>query len=150
MGKPISLKVSADMTLEPLVIRWAEAVARQYGLAEHRINDLKTAVGEAFTNAVEHGGRTIFSSGVTLRAGCVGSDLTIEIADCGSGFDPRRIPEPDLAEKMNQEKPGRGWGLYLIKRLVDRVEVQNRFPVGTRLELIMDLERKPDSTPVEK
>jgi serine/threonine-protein kinase RsbW len=47
--------------------------------------------------------------------------LVIELWDTGGSFDVSRVPEPNLAEPQ-----ARGYGLYLIRQLVDEVAYESQ------------------------
>jgi anti-sigma regulatory factor (Ser/Thr protein kinase) len=87
------------------------AIARECGLSPERINDVKLAVSEAVTNAVQHAYRDEDPGDVTGTADTEQGTLRIVIADSGSGMSPR----PD--------SPGLGLGLPLIAYVADAVEV---------------------------
>jgi serine/threonine-protein kinase RsbW len=91
------------------------------GFREDRVEDLKTAVGEACINAIEHGNRLNekLSVGVVLSAG---SDaLEIKVIDDGKGMKSRPVA-PDIDRKMHGEEDPRGMGMFLIQALVDEAE----------------------------
>lgn len=63
--------------------------------------------------------------------------LEVTVQDAGPLFTlPER--EPSLRNKIEGGENPRGWGLYLIKRLTDRVELQ-RLPGGNLLRLAKKL-----------
>ncbi len=91
-------------------------------LADDRVDDLKLAVSEACTNAIEaHADREV-DQGVTVRW-CESEDrLQVEIEDRGPGFDPQALPmHPPVTDpdRLNFE---RGLGIPLIRTLVDEVD----------------------------
>ena len=90
-------------------------------LADDRVDDLKLAVSEACTNAIEaHVGGGL-DDRVTLRWSEGGDRLEVQIEDRGPGFDPAQLPEhPPVTdpERLNFE---RGLGIPLIRTLVDEV-----------------------------
>ena len=91
-------------------------------LADERIDDLKLAVSEACTNAIEAHGAVPVSDHVTIRLGEGDDRLEVSIEDRGSGFDPETLPEhPPVTdpERLNFE---RGLGIPLIRTLVDEVD----------------------------
>ena len=140
---PIDLILPGHLAYEWVAIESACNIASRMGFAPDRIEDIKTVVSEAFLNAIEHGNRGREGRKVTIRFVLEADSLRIDIQDKGRGFDPSRIPEPHLEQKMkHREDPG-GWGLFLMRRLVDRFEVHRRFPFGCCLSLTMQL--KPDS-----
>ncbi len=91
-------------------------------LAEDRIDDIKLAVSEACTNAIEAHGATATEERVLLRCWSDDRGLRVTIEDRGPGFDPESLPEhPPITdpERLNFE---RGLGITLIKALVDDVQ----------------------------
>ncbi|MGH9164659.1 MAG: ATP-binding protein [Acidimicrobiales bacterium] len=91
-------------------------------LADDRIDDLKLAVSEACTNAIEaHAGLQI-DERVLLRWSEGDYRLEVAVEDHGQGFDPTALPEhPPVTdpERLNFE---RGLGIPLIRTLVDEVD----------------------------
>jgi serine/threonine-protein kinase RsbW len=82
-----------------------------------QIEDLKLAVGEACTNAVRHGcGQEDFQH-VAIRCMVVADGLSVEIRNGISGCDVPLVPaQPDLSREG-------GLGLYLIRKLMDEVDI---------------------------
>jgi serine phosphatase RsbU (regulator of sigma subunit)/anti-sigma regulatory factor (Ser/Thr protein kinase) len=104
--------------------RVADAV-RTLGLPERTLERLKTAVGEATMNAIEHGNANRPELNVSLSVATVGRDLVVEVVDQAGG---RAIPEPatpDLDAKLAGEQSPRGWGLFLIKNMVDELRTSS-------------------------
>jgi anti-sigma regulatory factor (Ser/Thr protein kinase) len=99
-----------------------QAVA-ELGLSPRRLERLKTAVGEATMNAIEHGNQNRPELPVVVRILARGADLRVDITDQG-GYRP--IPDaetPDLEAKLAGTQRARGWGLFLIKNMVDEMEI---------------------------
>jgi serine/threonine-protein kinase RsbW len=95
--------------------------AAQCGLDSAAVYAVQLAVDEAFTNIVEHafGGECLEEVECVCR---IAPDaLTVVLKDCGSPFDPRNIPEPNLSSDLQQRKVG-GLGLYFMRQLMDEVE----------------------------
>jgi anti-sigma regulatory factor (Ser/Thr protein kinase) len=92
--------------------------ARHLNLDPEISADLESAAGEALANAAEHGRRP----GGTLRLEAWLTDAGLEaaVSDDGPGFVPGAISEND---------PGalalRGYGLFLIQALMDKLEFRN-------------------------
>lgn len=141
----VELVLPGDLDLEPVAVQAAGAVAVQTGLPPERIEDVKTAVGEAFINAVEHGNRGRVDRQVTLRFRREGNGLRVDVVDCGKGFDPDRLKAPHLREKIEGHESRRGWGLFLMRGLVDRLEVDRRTPSGCCLRLTIHGRQQPSS-----
>jgi serine phosphatase RsbU (regulator of sigma subunit)/anti-sigma regulatory factor (Ser/Thr protein kinase) len=122
----------------------AEAVAG-LELAGPRLERLKTAVGEATMNAIEHGNDNRPELPVDIRVVVDDTDLKVRITDQGG---ERPIPEvetPDLEAKLAGLQTPRGWGLFLIQKMVDdlRTAVDEHHHT---IELVMHLkEEAPDA-----
>lgn len=94
------------------------------GLSETRAEDLGTAVSEACLNAIEHGNRGLADAAVVVTVTHHRNELLVEVRDCGrSRLEPDvALTRPDLAERVAGRVPPRGWGIYLMRQLVDAVE----------------------------
>ncbi len=90
-------------------------------------------------NAMEHGNRYREDQPVEIRVETANSKLSVFITDHGGG---QSIPEPetpDLEAKLEGEQSPRGWGLFLIKNMVDDLHVTADDRHHT-VELVLDLE----------
>ena len=102
--------------------RVAEAVA-PLALPEARLERLKTAVSEATMNAIEYGSRNDPSIPVEIDVTVATDDLVVRITDQGLSGEITQTEEPDIEAKLAGEQKPRGWGLFLIKHMVDAMEV---------------------------
>ncbi len=106
---------------ERLVISQVEEVVGG-AIAGERLERLKTAVGEAVMNAIEHGNKLQADIPVMVRVTRTRSSFSVAITDHGGA---REIPEaetPDIDAKLAGLQKPRGWGLFLIKNMVDDVK----------------------------
>ncbi len=96
-----------------------EAAINGSGLAPDRLERLKTAVGEATMNAMEHGNKYDADLLVSVRVLRDADSLRVQVVDHG-GDAPHPEPEqPDIEAKLEGRQTPRGWGLFLIKAMVD-------------------------------
>jgi serine/threonine-protein kinase RsbW len=93
-------------------------LAAAAGFDEDRREDIQAAVHECLVNAIRHGNRGDETRQVTLELDLHGGDLEIRIRDQGTGFDPRRIPDPLARENLCRSS---GRGILLMKALMDDV-----------------------------
>jgi serine/threonine-protein kinase RsbW len=101
----------------------ATAVAGQ-GLSESRLERLKTAVAEAAMNAIEHGNRNQAEIPVDVEVVAADGDIVVTITDQGGAAEQAGPgEEPDIARKLVGEQAPRGWGLFLIRHMVDAMDV---------------------------
>jgi serine phosphatase RsbU (regulator of sigma subunit)/anti-sigma regulatory factor (Ser/Thr protein kinase) len=127
----------------------AEAVAG-VGLEPAKLDRLKTAVSEAAMNAIEYGSQSDPSIPIDVEVVVRGGDLIVRISDRGLGGPLGDSEEPDLEKKLAGEQKPRGWGLFLIKHMVDAMEIETH-GTGQTLALIVHLEGAGDaSNPVQR
>lgn len=129
----IHLNIPSDLLFERVVRASAAELGTTMGFSDERIEDLKLAVSEAVTNAIEHGsgGR---KKPVEVVFELHQDKLEVEIIDHGDGLEQfnteRRVVEEDNLDTGML----RGFGSYLISELVDQYEVQSS-GTGTTLRL---------------
>jgi anti-sigma regulatory factor (Ser/Thr protein kinase) len=103
--------------------RVAGAVADR-GLSADQMERLKTAVAEATMNAIEHGNRNQPEVPVEIEVRGDDGQVVVEISDSGGDqADQAGAEEPDLALKLDGLQRPRGWGLFLIRNMVDEMDV---------------------------
>jgi serine/threonine-protein kinase RsbW len=118
---------------------------KNVGLAGHRLERLKTAVGEATMNAMEHGNHYRPEMPVKIRVLSSEADLVVRITDQGGSPVPDPDEEaPDLEAKLEGLQTPRGWGLFLIKNMVDEMNVTSDESHHT-IEVVMHLEGGDDA-----
>ena len=92
--------------------------------ARHVMLNVPVALTEALSNAILRGNREDPAKHVRVRAAFDDSELVLEVTDEGAGFDLDRPHDPTSPEHLEDED---GRGIFLMKRLMDRVE---RFTAG--------------------
>ena len=114
----------------------ASLASARRALADDRIDDLKLAVSEACTNAIEAHGAADSDEHVRIRIWEGDERMEIAVEDRGSGFDLDSLPaHPPVTDptRLNFE---RGLGIPLIRSLVDNVEFQTS-PEGTSVRMTL-------------
>jgi anti-sigma regulatory factor (Ser/Thr protein kinase) len=115
------------------------------GLPDRTLERLKTAVAEATMNAMEHGNRYRGEAPVLIEVSATEAELSVKITDEGTGpaaFDPQT---PDLEAKLEGAQTPRGWGLFLIKSMVDDMNVTGDERHHT-VELILHLNGREEAS----
>jgi serine phosphatase RsbU (regulator of sigma subunit)/anti-sigma regulatory factor (Ser/Thr protein kinase) len=104
--------------------RVAEAVG-PLGLNPSRLERLKTAVSEATMNAIEYGSGSDPEVPVEIAVVSANGELRVRITDraLGGPIPGDDAEQPDLEAKLAGLQKARGWGLFLIRSMVDRVDV---------------------------
>jgi serine/threonine-protein kinase RsbW len=106
--------------------RAAEEVASAVsglGLPNRTLRRFKTAVAEATLNAMEHGNRYRAELPVLIEVSVSEAEISVKVTDEGSGPPAFRSETPDIEAKLEGEQSLRGWGLFLIRNLVDDMNV---------------------------
>jgi serine phosphatase RsbU (regulator of sigma subunit)/anti-sigma regulatory factor (Ser/Thr protein kinase) len=122
--------------------RIAEAAA-PLALEPERLERLKTASAEAAMNAMEHGNGYQDGVGVRIVVRAHAGELTVAITDSGHAPQTEPAATPDIDAKLEGRQSPRGWGLFLIERMVDEVR-QSSHAGGHTVELVMHLEGGAD------
>jgi serine phosphatase RsbU (regulator of sigma subunit)/anti-sigma regulatory factor (Ser/Thr protein kinase) len=127
---------------ETQVMEEVAASVQSLGLSEKRLERLKTAVAEAAMNAMEHGNHYQSDKPVLVVVDVSPSQLRVEITDYGGGQELPEPETPDLEAKLDGLQSPRGWGLFLIKNLVDEMHVHTD-AIHHTLEIIFNLNGDP-------
>ena len=107
---------------ERLAMEQVAAAVAEVGLPALRLERLKTAVAEATMNAMEHGNGYRADQPARISVRRSADTLSVRIFDYGTG--PLEQPDaPDLEAKLEGLQTPRGWGLHLIRHMVDELRV---------------------------
>jgi serine/threonine-protein kinase RsbW len=136
----IELTLPSRPGLEQVAVDTSASLATLMGFPDDRVQDLQTAVEEACLNAIEHGNKKHPSAKVLVALTADESKLQIEIHDHSKvAFQPD-IATPDITAKISgEDQRTRGWGLFLIKQLMDDVEFSWNAETGNVLCMVLDL-----------
>ncbi len=105
-------------------------------LKPERVSDLRLAVSEAATNAMEAHGLSGVEDRVVIRCDLSASQIEVEVADSGPGFDPNSLsplPDVDSPDRLRYES---GLGVSLMHHLTDETIVESHGN-GTAVRLIV-------------
>ncbi len=111
-------------------------------LSDIALERLKTAVAEGTLNAIEHGNHFQEDLPVEVNIWYSPSAVRVNIIDQGGS---QMIPEssvPDIDAKLAGLESTRGWGMFLIRNMVDEVRITGDGQRHT-LELVSYRESNP-------
>lgn len=103
------------------ISEFVTAAARRYGMDDDGVFAIQMAVDEAATNIILHGYGDQDQGPVHVACWREGDSMVVQLRDHGQPFDPSQIPEPDLDTPLEERQEG-GLGVYLIRRLMDRIQ----------------------------
>ena len=121
----LTLPMLPDM--EIAASKTVTALAEFMEMTPDRIDEVRMAVLEACINAFEHSrsedGKVLLTFSV-LGKGIEPEKLQIRVEDAGVGFDPDDVEDPNIEDKL-KAKSKRGWGLKIIRSLMDEVDIRS-------------------------
>ncbi len=116
-GETIELEIPGSAEYVSIVRQAVEGVARRMCFDPVQVQDIKLAVGEACTNAVKYGCPSDQAHNVQVKCVVREDGLMIEVCNNISGCARPHVPtQPDPLREG-------GFGLYLIRQLVDEVDM---------------------------
>jgi serine/threonine-protein kinase RsbW len=137
----MELSFPSELGYEKVAREAVAAFARRLGCDRERVEDLKTALGEACINAIEHGnGR---APGLRVDVNCIGDEqcLTVEVCDRGLKRFQGAGPVAGIDLKLQGLAPRRGMGLMMIQQLVDEAGFADSTDGGNRFRLVLYFRR---------
>ena len=137
--KKFELHVPSVLGCEKVAMDFAASVAKAMKFPDDRVEDLKTAVAEACTNAIEHGNKMDATTKVGVTLTVVDGRLQVAVQDEGRGIGT--VPTPDIDRKLAAEDDRRGWGIFLINNLMDEVSFESTPEGKNVVKMIIHLER---------
>lgn len=106
------------------LVYFISASAVIVGYADHDLDtNIKLALVESITNAMEHGNKWDEAKQVTIELRLSPDDLTATISDQGEGFDHTERFDPTQPDTMMDE---RGRGIFLINAIMDQVRYHGK------------------------
>jgi len=124
--REISLTLPMGPEMEIAASRAATAVAESMRMSADKIDEVRMAVVEACINAIEHsssGDQTVYLSFAVFGRG-EPERLEVTVRDTGIGFALDELVEPTIEEKILSKRK-RGWGLKIMRGLMDDVQVSS-------------------------
>ncbi len=106
------------------------AIACRLGFDIEEVEDIKVAVAEACTNTLEHGLKEK-DENFDIEFTIYEDRLYIVVRDYGEGFDIGQVQEPEVDELKE-----RGLGIFIIRSLMDDVEIISNQGKGTEIRMI--------------
>ena len=121
---PLKLRISVPPVegIEDVPIAAVEVLATKMGFSPDSVQDIVQALTEALVNAVLYSTSDLDVEGVFFAAH---TSLIVEVHDRGSGFDADNVPSPDFDLISEIGVKNGGFGIHMIKALVDKLEIES-------------------------
>lgn len=123
--REVSLTIPVASDMEIVATAQVSALGEYIDMPHDKIDEIKLALVEACINAFEHANTRDDRVHLTFRVGRDedGPDfLEVEVFDQGKGFD-HSIVEVPTPEKTFTGGKKRGWGLQIMRSLMDSVAI---------------------------
>lgn len=145
MAKKIS-KTIPSRTDQLLEVRdFVSEAARQFGFAEEDVANIVLAVDEACTNIIKHAYQYAPDKEILIAILRTDGTFEVRIKDRGKSFNPDALKAPDLKRNLSHHRRG-GLGVYLMKKLMDKVEYNFESGTSNEVSLTKYLSRKHAAT----
>lgn len=147
----IEIKIPAKPEYIGVVRLTLSGIASRLGCTYEELEDIKVAVSEACTNAVQHAYSMDEHGEVIVGIGIYQDKLELMVADNGRSFNFKQtktaLAPYTASSSVEQLKEG-GLGLYLIETLMDEVRVINHSGVTVFMLKNISGERENHGTTV--
>jgi serine/threonine-protein kinase RsbW len=139
----VELHLPSRLGYEKVAMDAAASLARRMGFSADRVDALRTALAEAITNAIEHGNAHDSQMRVLVMLTVRPSELVVSVADQGcKPLEPAHLsPPPTIEESFKRGDKG-GWGIWLIRELMDEVEFTTAPSGGNQVRMVIHLEKR--------
>ena len=114
----------------------AAAAELQPRLEAPKIDDLRLAVSEAATNAIQAHQRAGSASPISVRCDREDGEMAVVVRDEGGGFDADSVPEMPSPESPDRLRHESGMGISIMRALVDNSSIHSG-PRGTEVRLVV-------------
>jgi len=128
---PAELVIESRIDQVARARQWLIEQARAAGVSERQIRELGLVVSEACANVIKHAYQRELGHSITLQLDIDQSKVVLCIRDHGEPFDPDSYTPPNLDEPREG-----GYGIFIIRSLMDEVHYDTSCDEGTILTLV--------------
>ncbi|MBI4565480.1 MAG: ATP-binding protein [Planctomycetes bacterium] len=137
MPKPLrdKLLVSNDTRYLVVVREFIARMLRLSGFTREDGNKIVLAVDEAVTNVMEHGYGRVDAGVIEIEVRSEDGQFLVVIRDSGRVFNPVSTPPVDVRAHLRAGRK-KGLGVFLMRKIMDRVDYQLKDGVKNELTLV--------------
>lgn len=130
--KDYTLELPNDLRAIERAVDYLVERGHEVGFNRERLRlNLRVGLTEALANAMLYGNCRDPNKRVRVDATVTSGSFTVRVTDEGRGFNPANVSDPTLPR--NRSRAG-GRGIFLIRKLMDRVEFNER---GNSITMIL-------------
>jgi len=131
----IEVRIPSKSEYVSVVRLTASGIANRLGFSYEDIEDIKMAVGEACVNCVQHAyPKRSDKDKIIVKFILTMSYLEIIVSDFGKGIS-QKIVEKYLDIEEKNKKGEQGFGIFLMKSLMDEVNYNTEVTKGTEIRM---------------
>ncbi|GIV23036.1 MAG: ATP-binding protein [Bacteroidia bacterium] len=120
-----SLQFGATTENLPIIRHFVQTHIQKVTTDPIKINQITVAVEELCANSILHGNKENPEKELRLELRYQGRDLHIYLYDPAPPYDLHSYPQEPKLLRADTLRPG-GFGIYLIRRLIDRIDIRQR------------------------
>lgn len=113
------LKIESRMNNLRIIENAIDEMTGAIGINQDNYGKILVATLEAVNNAITHGNKGNEQKIVDVEIVFENNDIKITVTDEGTGFDPKKIPDPTMPENIEALS---GRGVFLMTKLADSIE----------------------------
>lgn len=119
------MRISASTDELEKIRSFVAAHASEFGFGETDVNDIVLAVDEACTNIIKYAYEWNPEKHISVSVAFRSNEMLVSIIDEGKPFDAGSYQTPTPEEQLKNKKRS-GYGILLIRKLMDNVEYRKR------------------------
>ena len=122
MVADLSIKIHSDINYIPYVLSVANSYAKVVGFNEDNSKKIAVSIEEALTNIIKYSYENKNNGIIIIEFYFVDNIMKMKLKHKGIGFNLDEYRCKDI-EQLKREKKRGGFGIFLIKKFMDQLEV---------------------------
>jgi serine/threonine-protein kinase RsbW len=117
------LRIESEINNLRAVEKAIDELSAELGIRQESYGKIMVSTMEAVNNAIIHGNKSDIKKVVEIEIKIRKKDLSITVADEGTGFSPDDIPDPTKPENIENIT---GRGVFLMSKLADNIKFNGK------------------------
>ncbi|RMF53940.1 MAG: ATP-binding protein [Bacteroidetes bacterium] len=138
MPNKMSLQFGASTENLPIIRHFVQTHLRPIVADSLKVNQITVAIEELCANSILHANKEDPEKELRLELRLQGHTLHIYLYDPAPPYDLHAYPQEPRLLRADTNRPG-GFGIYLIRRLIDRIDIRRRKGGSSVYHLVKEL-----------